>query len=101
MPEQNNLLINYVGRAATSQNTTYNTIYFWAYLKCQLQYVGESESESDIRNRNHRKDVTGKDSIPASNHFDIEGHNFNIYAYFLLIEQRNQTVLDKVTVRKL
>ena len=45
-------------------------------------------------------DVTRKDSIPASNHFDIEGHYFNVNAEFLIIEQLNQTNLDKLTLRK-
>ena len=49
---------------------------------------------------NHRKDVARKDSAPASNHFDIEGHNFNTHAKFMLIEQLNQTNLDKSTLRK-
>ena len=59
-------------------------IYLLKCLKFQLQYNGKSGTEFNIRLNNHRKDVTRKDSIPASNHFDIEGHNFN------------QTNLDKL-----
>ena len=43
-----------------------------------------------------QKDVTTKGSIPASNRFDIEGHNFNIHAKFILTEQLNQRNLDKL-----
>ena len=54
-------------------------------LKCQLQYVGKSETEFNIRLNNHRKDFTRKDSIPASNHFDIKVTQFQytceIYTY--------------------
>ena len=60
----------------------------------------KSETEFNIRSNNHRKDLTRKGSIPVSNHFDIEGHNFNIHAKFILIEQLNQTNLDKLTPRK-
>ena len=59
-------------------------VYLLEYLKCHLQYVGKLETEFNIRLHNHRKDVTRKDSIPASNHFDIEGHNFN-HEKFILI----------------
>ena len=34
------------------------------------------------------------------NHFNIEGHNFNTHTNFMLIEQLNQTNLDKPTLRK-
>ena len=63
-------------------------------LKCQIQYVGKSETEFNISLNNHMKDVTRKDSISAANHFYIEGHNFNIHAKFKLIELRNQTDLS-------
>ena len=67
------------------------------FFKCQLNYVGKSETKFNIR---HRKDVTRKGSIPASNHFDIEGHNFNIHTKFILIEQLNQRNLDKLILRQ-
>ena len=69
-------------------------------LKCQIQYVGKSETEFNIRLNNHRKDVTWKYSIPALNHFNIEGHNFNIHLKFVLIGQLNQTNLEILTLRK-
>ena len=44
--------------------------------------------------------TTWKDSIPATNHFDIVGQNFNTQSKFILIERLNQTNLDKLTLRK-
>ena len=55
-------------------------------LKFQKQYDGKSEAEFNIRLNNHRKNVTRKDSIPASNHFDIGGRNFNMNPKFMLTE---------------
>ena len=62
--------------------------YLLEYLQRQLQYIGKSETQFNIRFNSHRKDVTRKESIPASNHFNIEGHNFNIHAKFIL-NQKN------------
>ena len=45
-----------------------------------------------MRVNNQTKDVTRKNSIPASNHFDTEGHKFNIHGKFLLIEQLKDTI---------
>ena len=58
-------------------------------LKCQVPFVGKSETRFNIRLSTHRKDVPRKESIPASNHFNIEGHNFNSHTKFILIEQVN------------
>ena len=54
----------------------------------------------NIKPNNDQKDVTRKDSTPASNYFNIEGHNFNIHVKFILIEQLNQTNLDNLTLQK-
>ena len=48
-----------------------------------------------------QKRCTKKDNILASNHFDIEGHNFNTHAKFIIQEQLNQVNLDNLTLRKL
>ena len=76
-------------------------IFLLKCLKFQKQYDGKSETEFNIRLNNHRKNVTRKDSIPASNHFDTGGRKFNINAKFMLTEQLNQTNLDKSTLQKL
>ena len=76
-------------------------IYLLDCLKYQVQYVKKSETElKNIRLNNHRKAVTRKDSILASNHFDIEGQISDIFAKFIAIEQHNQTNLEKLTVPK-
>ena len=41
-----------------------------------------------------------KDSKSASNHSDIQGNNFNKHEKFILIDQLNQTNLDKLTLPK-
>lgn len=40
-------------------------------------HKGSYRTEFNIRLNNHRKHVTRKDSISASNYFDIRGYNFH------------------------
>ena len=61
-------------------------MYLLECLKCQVQYLEKSETDFNIRLNNHSKHVARKNIIPTSNHFNIEGDNFNIHAKFLLIE---------------
>ena len=65
-----------------------------------MQYVGKSETQFNTRLDNHTEDATRKENIPASNHFFIEGHDCNMHAKFILIEQLNRTNLDKLILRK-
>ena len=81
-------------------NCKSSDIYLLECLKCQLQYVGKSETEFNIRLKNYTKDDTRKYSISESNHFDIGGHKFDTHVKFILIEQLNQKNLDKLTLRK-
>ena len=46
------------------------------------------------------KDVTKKERIPESKHFDTEFHDFKHQAKLITIEQLNQPNLDKSTLRK-
>ena len=46
------------------------------------------------------KDVTKKERIPGSKHFDTEFHDFKRQAKLITIEQLNQLNLDKSTLRK-
>ena len=49
-----------------------------------MEYVGNLETWYNLKLNNHRKDVSKKENILASNCFDIEGHNFNqtcVYMY--------------------
>ena len=36
---------------------------------------------------NHRKDVKDPKAIPVDKHFNQTGHNFNLHAKFIIIEQ--------------
>ena len=58
-------------------------------LKCQVPFVGKSETKFNIRLSNYRKDVPRKETIAVSNHYNIEGHNFNSHTKFIIIEQVN------------
>ena len=53
-------------------------IYLLECLKCQLQNAGKAETKFNIRLKNHRKEVIRRDSIPASNYFDIKEQSYNI-----------------------
>ena len=56
------------------------------------QYTGLA---FNIRLNNHRKDVYKSNTPEADQHFRLPGHNFNRHAKFILIEQLNNTELDK------
>ena len=56
-------------------------------ILCKIQYVGKSETPSNLRLNNHKKDVNNPKVIPACNNFKIHGHNFMKHVKFTLIEQ--------------
>ena len=62
---------------------------------CNKQYIGKSETTFNLRLNNHRKDVNKRNSLQADQHFQLPGHNFNKHAKFTLIEQLNDTNIDK------
>ena len=59
------------------------------------QYTGKSETVFNLRLNNHRKDVNKWNSLQADQHFRLPGHNFNKHAKFTLIEQLNDTNIEK------
>ena len=69
-------------------------VYLLECQKCNLQYVGKSETSMNLRINNHRKDAKNpkEDTIPASKHFNQPGHEFNQYAKFILIEQIGRNI---------
>ena len=74
----------------TFQKTTCKSNFIIYLLQCELckiQYVGKAETAFDIRLNNHRKDVKYAKAIPAAKHFNQTGHNFNLHAKFIIIEQ--------------
>ena len=59
------------------------------------QYTGKSEATFNLRLNNLRKDVYKQNSLQADRHFRLLRHNFNKNAKFTLIEQLNDTNLNK------
>ena len=64
-------------------------------MLCNKQYTGKSEATFNIRLNMHRKDVNKRNSLQADKNFRLPGHNFNKHAKFTLIEQLNNTNIDK------
>ena len=55
----------------------------WELFK--IQYFGKAETAFNIDS--HRKDVKDPKAIPLGKHFNQTGHNFNLHAKFIIIEQ--------------
>ena len=64
-------------------------------VSCNKQYTGKSKTAFNLRLNNHQKDVNKRNSLQADQHFRLPGHNFNKHAKFRLIEQLNDTNIDK------
>ena len=69
--------------------------------KCNLQYVGKSEWNMNIRINNHRNDVFKEDAISAIKHFSTADHNFNRDAKFTVIEQIKDPSKEKLQLREI
>ena len=68
--------------------TKFKTLYQKYLVEClkfEKQYVGKSEIQFNMKLNNHRKDITRKGNIPASNDFDIEGQNLKGQTKFIII----------------
>ena len=59
------------------------------------QYTGTSETTLNLRLNNHRKDVNKQKLLQTDQNFQLNGHNFNKHAKFTLIEQLNDTNINK------
>ena len=62
---------------------------------CKRQYTDKSETAFNIKLNNHRNDVHKTNTPEVDQHFRLPGHNFNRHAKFTLIEQLNNTEIDK------
>ena len=62
-------------------------IYLLESELCKIQYLGKTEAAFNIRLNNHGKDVKDHKAIPVDKHFNQTGHNFNLHAKFIIIEQ--------------
>ena len=85
------------------QFSTYYKSDFVIYLleckKCHIQYVGNAETDFNLRLNNHRKDAYKADSIPASHHFATKDHIFNRVASFIIINQMCKSTLSNPETR--
>ena len=70
-------------------------IHLMECVLCNKQYTSKSETIFNLRLNNHWKDVNKRNSLQADQHFWLPGHNFNKHAKFTLIEQLNDTNIDK------
>ena len=79
-----------------------NVIYLGHCILCDKnQYIGKSEPPAHLRINTHRHDVSSDNGCPFDKHFAKPGHNFDLHARFVLIEQVNDTGLSKLETRKL
>ena len=62
---------------------------------CDIQYIGKSETQFNLRLNNHRKDINRQNAPLLDQHFKLLGHNFNQHAKFNLIEQVDNINIDK------
>ena len=62
---------------------------------CHIQYIGQSETEFNIRLNNHRKDANGQNAPQANQHFKLPNHNFSQHVIITLIEQLDNMNTDK------
>ena len=63
---------------------TFKSSYNIGCLKYQTLCVGKSETEFNVRLSNYKNNITSRDSITVSNHFDIKRHDFKtckVYTY--------------------
>ena len=67
----------------------------------KLQRVGKSEYSVNLRINTHRNDVWRIDSPQCDKHFQMQGHNFNTYAKFTIIEEVYNKSLLKLKTRSL
>ena len=92
------------------QKTTCKSNFTISLLECELckiQYVGKAETAFNIRLNNHRKDVKDPKAITVDKHFSQTGHNFNLHAKFIIIEQlqdiektSNKILKERLKTRK-
>ena len=71
--------------------------------KCNMQYVGKSETKFNIRLNNHRKDSYNpkNDTIPACIHYSKNNHDFNRDAMFTILEKIKDETLPPERKRKI
>ena len=76
-------------------------IYLMECILCKMQYVGKAETAFNLRLNNHRKDTKKSNSILACKHFQEQGHNFNKYAKFIIINKLVNLKSSKEALREM
>ena len=76
---------NYV----TSNCKTENSIYILTCGTCKLQYVGETETEFNIRLNNHRSFYTKGRNCPITRHLLRTGHTFDNITFQIIEVNQN------------
>ena len=76
-------------------------IYLMECILSKMQYVGKAETAFNLRLNNHRKDTKKSNSILACKHFQGQGHNFNIYAKFIIIDKLVNLHRSKEALREM
>ena len=62
-------------------------IYVMECISYKMQYVGKVETVFNLRLNNHRKDTKKPNSFLACEHSQGQGHDFNNYAKFIIIDK--------------
>ena len=65
------------------------------FVLCNKQYTSKSETTFNLRLNNHWKDTNERNLLQSDQHFRLPGHNFSTNTKFTLMEQLNDTNIDK------
>ena len=76
-------------------------IYLMECILCKMQYVRKAETAFNLRLNNHSKDTKKSNSILACKHFQEQGHNFNKYAKFIIIDKLVNLKSSKEALREM
>ena len=70
---------------ATANCKTANVVYVIECIKCNKQYVGETENALHIRMNGHRSDIKHRHlEKPVASHFNSEGHSLEDLSIFVI-----------------
>ena len=65
------------------------------YVLCNKQYTGQSETNFNLRLNKHQKYVNIQNWLQADQYFGLPDLNFNKHAIITLIEELNDTNIEK------
>ena len=82
-------------------------IYLLECKLCKIPYLGKAETAFNIRLNNHTKDIKDPKAVSVNEHSNQTGHNFNLHAKFIIIEQlqdiektSNEIVKERLKTRE-